>query len=143
MIARCKIKILESDLITRWANAMSGFYGHPIYLVGSQLTKTNPRDVDIVCVIPDEEFKLRYIQIYHKEHHDIEIQQWYSRYMCGLYNESNWLWWRDCHAKSIQGMRNTRQMIDFKVWAESTDKGNFYHKPKLRLDEKSKLFYER
>lgn len=43
-----------------WANQIAARFGHPIYLVGSALTEDRPRDVDIVCVLPDDEFRNRY-----------------------------------------------------------------------------------
>ena len=43
-----------------WAQCMAARFGGPVYLVGSALTKENPRDVDIRIVIPDHDFFNRY-----------------------------------------------------------------------------------
>jgi hypothetical protein len=50
---KIKQEFSETHSLVRFANKMCGFYGHPVYLVGSQLTSETPRDVDLVCVIPD------------------------------------------------------------------------------------------
>ena len=41
---------------------LSGYYNGYCFLVGSQMNpgKENPRDIDIICVIPDAEFERRY-----------------------------------------------------------------------------------
>lgn len=31
---------------------------YPVYVVGSVLRKNSPRDIDLLCVIPDEKFKM-------------------------------------------------------------------------------------
>ena len=49
--------------LTEWANSTAARYGHPVHLVGSSLFATDvskTRDVDVVCVISDDEFKNRF-----------------------------------------------------------------------------------
>lgn len=49
-----------------WANSIAARYGHPVYLVGSALRAVTLddvyklRDVDIVCILPDDEFRNRF-----------------------------------------------------------------------------------
>ncbi len=43
-----------------WANQVAARYGFPVYIVGSALTDADPRDVDIVCILPDEHFANRF-----------------------------------------------------------------------------------
>jgi len=140
----CHIKCFNKggDLVIRWANHMSGFFGHPVYLVGSQLYKTEPRDCDIVCIIPNDEFVLRYINqstvIGHTD--DEKADQWTLRYQCGMYNESNWLWCDDMSHKSLQGMNQTLQLIDFKVYPQGyidRYQKTYREKPILRIDERT------
>lgn len=120
----------EASLIVRWANLIRAFYGHPVYLVGSSLTKENPRDCDVVCVIPDEEFILRYGVD--------DVKQWGFRYRSGSFDlhESCWKWADDVVHKSLQGMRFTRKYIDFKVFPESYDLEHFKEFQKLKLDSR-------
>lgn len=127
------IKYSNESLLVRWANLISGFYGKPVYLVGSSTVKGNPRDIDVVCVIPDEEFMLRY-QV-------DSIEQWGLRYRSGSFDlhESTWRWADDCCHKALQGMQFTHKYIDFKVYPESYDKSQFADKVKIKLDARSFL----
>lgn len=113
--------------LIRWANSIRAFYGHPVYLVGSQLTdKPNPRDVDVVCILPDEEFSLRYG----------DVNEWRHESCTSQYTEDvYWAWSDDCVKKSLGGMKETGLKIDFRVYPPSTafwfdDQGY----PKLKLD---------
>lgn len=60
------IKLDESLLISvlrPWANALLQRYGHPVYLVGSAMGTTDytkTRDVDVVVIMPDDEFRWRF-----------------------------------------------------------------------------------
>lgn len=98
---------LEPDhRLVKWANEIRGFYGHPVLLVGSQIMgQENPRDIDIVCAIPDEEFELRYGK----------VGIWLQEGETGLWTEVRWKWADDCVKKSLDGMRDTKLQIDFKV----------------------------
>lgn len=133
MKEKVEIKCLENDLVIRYANNVSGFFGHPCYLVGSQLTKDNPRDVDLLIIIPDEEFVLRYINQHDAigENDRQKCVQWGLRHINGLYNESNWKWAKDISHKSLQGMRFARAYIDLKVYPQSYQ--DDYHKDDLKL----------
>jgi len=92
--------------LVRWANSISVFYGHPVYLVGSQLTgKQYPSDIDLVCPIPDEEFDARYG----------DLGDWLQEGGTGIYTDVRWDWANDCHKRSIDGMLSTKRVIDFKV----------------------------
>jgi hypothetical protein len=111
--------------IVRWANSIRAFYGHPVYLVGSQCNPDckNPRDVDIVCYIPDYEFDLRY------GNHD----KWCDENCTGIYTDIVWSWADDCLKKSLSGMRETGYVIDFKVYF-SHHKIGYANYPKIKLD---------
>ena len=109
-----------------WANQIRGFYGHPVYLVGSQTTgKENPRDVDVVCGIPDSEFTLRYG----------DVNEWLEQGATGKWTDVRWNWADDCSKRSIDGMECTGFLIDFKVQPMAQFNG-FAHIPKIRLDTK-------
>lgn len=107
---KLQLPLAPENRLVRWANAIRAFYGHPIYLVGSQITaKANPRDVDVVCVIPDDEFCLRYGP----------VEKWQSEGESGFYSFVRWSWSDDCVKKSLHGMKETGLSIDFKVQAQS------------------------
>lgn len=114
--------------LVKWANGIRGFYGHPVLLVGSQVTgKENPRDVDIVCAIPDDEFELRYG----------DVNLWLQEGGTGLWTDVRWKWADDCVKKSLDGMRCTKLQIDFKVQPMAQFKGyDFVNKefPPYKLD---------
>lgn len=131
------ILCLKGSLLVRYANGIAGFYGHPVYLVGSQLYKDHPRDVDLACIIPNNEFVKRYInQVEVVGTTDEEkCEQWGLRYQSGLYNESNWAWAKDVSHKSLQGMDYTRMAIDLKVYPQQYQDDNFGDKPKLKISQ--------
>lgn len=50
-------------IIREWAQEMSNKTGYPLYLVGSMLMKSHPRDIDISMVMPLADFEKRYGEI--------------------------------------------------------------------------------
>lgn len=129
------IPCLKNDRLERHANGLAGFFGHSVFLVGSQLTRDDPRDVDLVIIIPDSEFVLRYINQFEViGHTDQEkCEQWGYRYLSGLYNESNWVWARDMVHKNLKAMEVTSMLVDLKVLPESYHKRQYADKPKLKI----------
>jgi len=123
---RKDIPCLQTNLLERWANLIRGFYGHPVYLGGSQLVKDAPRDVDVFVIIPDDEFKLRY--------QCDDIKQWGLRYNNGLWDDSNWNWADDISHKSLQAMKFIRMQIDFKLYPQSYQDEFYKDKELLQLD---------
>lgn len=126
----------ETHSLVRFANKMCGFYGHPVFLVGSQLVSETPRDVDIVCEIPDAEFKLRYFPDWWDSEmtEAQEIEKFFLSIHTGVHTEENWNWYEDMLKKSLLGMRTLHIPIDFKVYPQSYVDVNFKDKPKLRID---------
>jgi hypothetical protein len=137
MKERTEIKCLQSDILIRCANNLSGFYGQPVYLVGSQLTKDDPRDVDIVIILPHDEFVLRYIN--QRETigitNDEKCYQWGLRWKSGLYNESNWVWAKDVSHKCLQAMKWTSMYIDLKVLPLCYHLEHYSDHPILKISE--------
>jgi hypothetical protein len=125
---KLKLPLEPTHRLVRWANAIRGFYGHPIFLVGSQITGAeDPRDVDVICVIPDHEFMLRFGP----------PDLWHQEGETGMWGHTRWIWSDDCVKKTNHGMRETGLFIDFKVLPESAHEG--YHNihkefPPYRLD---------
>jgi hypothetical protein len=115
------------NLLVRWCNLQRGFYGYPIYLVGSQVTdKENPRDVDICCILPDD--------IFCKRFGVKDLKQFLSRMESGLWDEENWSWSDDMVHHSLHGCEWTKMNIDFKVISNMQDMTEYKDKPKMKLD---------
>lgn len=101
-----KIDLPISGNFLNWINRTAGYYGHPVYLVGSQITGSKtPRDVDIVCAIPDKEFELRFGN----------VDDWMQEGGTGLWTDVRWKWASRCAKDSLDGMKETKLQIDFKV----------------------------
>lgn len=140
MIEKSQIKCLKNNRIERWANIQSGFFNGRVYLVGSSLTKEDPRDTDIVCIISDYDFCWRYgLYAKHsedKEEHRKACEEWYENYKTGTYDDTHWYWCKDVVHKAQQGARFIATInIDYKVISETMDKINFNEKLKLRIDK--------
>jgi hypothetical protein len=129
----------ETHSLVRFANKMCGFYGHPVFLVGSQLNSETPRDVDVVCEIPDIEFKLRYFSDWLDSDLTLnqEVDKFFLAIHTGLHTEEHWNWYDDLSKKSLFGMRTLHIPIDFKVYPKSYVNENFKGLPKLRLDTRT------
>lgn len=119
----------ETNLLVRWANLMTDFYGHATYLVGSALIKDNPRDYDIVIIIPDVEFELRY-----KGLNNGDVKDFIQDLESGLWRKITWNWSDDCVHKSLHGMQYTWKYIDFKIFPESYQEYFYKGKLMLRID---------
>lgn len=111
--------------LVRWANMIRAFYGHPIWLVGSQLGPGIGRDVDVVCVLPDPVFALRY---------DLPAPVWKQELQSGVVGEEFWAWSDDVVKKSEHGMRYTRLPIDFKTQPVSYARQLYSRHLRLQLD---------
>lgn len=121
----------SGDRIVRWANLIRAFYGHPVWLVGSQLTSETPRDVDLVVIVPDYEFCLRF---------NIEVEklsQWILRFNNGIFDETHWAWSDDVTKKSLNGMRYTGLPIDFKIYPEMYVNMYYQDYPKQQIDTRN------
>lgn len=129
----------DTNRLVRYANKMRGFYGYPVYLVGSALiNEKTARDFDLVCVIPDQEFITRYAYDELALHKDDEIpkviESWNLGVNDGLSSDVFWRWSDDCKKKSLAGTRYVRKYIDFKVLPISHDLQQYEKHSKLRLD---------
>lgn len=120
----------ESHPLKTWANCVAGFYGGKVYLVGSQITaKENPRDVDVVCIISDKSFEIRFGN----------VDDWMQQGGTGLWTEVRWKWADASVRTTEEGMSLTKLPIDFKVYPETLHKGfqNIHDDfPPYRLDNR-------
>lgn len=114
------------DYLRGWANQIAARFGYPVYLVGSSLREVDPRDVDVVCVIPDEDFCDRY------------GCHWAECQLMGP-TEKGRKWYADMaklvrYAMQYHRMFRGRVNLDFKVqsvsWASSRSK----EQPRIRID---------
>lgn len=108
----CRPPLDPHHALRRWANLIRGHYGHPVYLCGSWVKgKENPRDIDIICIIPDEEFEMRYGP----------VKDWEEEGRTGIWTEGRWKWADDCAKKWRHGQQfiQNRGTIDFKVLPQS------------------------
>jgi predicted nucleotidyltransferase len=121
---KLQLPLAPENRLVRWANAISAFYGFPVYLVGSQLTKDNPRDVDVCVVLPDDVFEVRYGN----------VDKWIDEGASGLYSELRWGWADDVVKKCMHGREATKLEIDLKVIPEKYDKEHYKDLSKYRLD---------
>jgi hypothetical protein len=117
---------LLADILSGFGNDLFARYGHPAYLVGSGLeTRTiddiwKLRDVDIVCVLPDDEFFNRF------------GADW-LHVKGGLSTAIRWV--TEVGKMARQAARCMSNLnVDFKVQSESWAKARHDGKPRLRID---------
>lgn len=96
----------------QWAYAVKQVFGGSVYLVGSALTEKNTRDVDVVCILDDEEFQ----RVFGSD----DGSEW------------NWRWAGICIAFSEWGRSQTGLNIDFKYQALTKANGR-HNKPRGAL----------
>ena len=120
-MVKLKLDFSETHSLVRFANKMTGFYGHPTYLVGSQLYSETPRDVDLVCIIPDKEFRARYYPDWYlgEDKSKEEVEKFFLGIHTGIHLQENWDWYED---------------MNFKVYPQSYVDEHFTDKQKIRLD---------
>jgi hypothetical protein len=123
-------KHVEENLgrLQRYANNLRGYFGTPVYLVGSALngTNPNPRDWDVRIILPDEDF----------ERHFGDVDAWCHEGTSGQWTEIRWRWSDACVRGSKQGWRECALNIDFQIYPESYadiiyPEGSF---PRIKLD---------
>lgn len=107
--------ISESHPLRRWANSLRAYYGHPVYMIGSQLNPgvEHPHDIDVVCILPDDEFALRYGP----------LDEWMEQGLTGAYHTTRWRWAREMHKRWREGVNETHLPIDFKVYPMAQHRG--------------------
>jgi hypothetical protein len=119
------VQILR-DVLCPFATGMAARYGHPVYLVGSALSVVaydevwKLRDVDMVCVLPDEEFFNRF------------GGSWQAT-QGGLTASGRWA--AEVGKMSRQASRQLSNMnVDLKIMSEDWQQVRHAGKPRLRID---------
>lgn len=127
---KLQLPLDKTHKLVRWANSIRALYGHPVYLVGSQITGSEePRDVDIIIAIPDDEFTIRFG----------DVNSWYQEGLTGEYTEIRWKWAAECNKRWKEACLETELNIDFKIQPFGMFKGfEHVHKkfPPYKLDTK-------
>ena len=107
--------------LKRIANQLYGYYGGPVYLVGSALTDENPRDIDIKVVVSRKDFE-RLFGNY--DHFAVE-------YSTGEFGDVAWKWVDDRLKRCRILSEEIGQNIDFGCYSEEMWRTDF---PYLRID---------
>jgi predicted nucleotidyltransferase len=82
---------------------------YPVYLVGSVLKKDNPRDIDILCVIPDDDFEKIF---------NLKPNQWKEEGKTGNWSNERYRWGSKCIAIAGILAKRLNSNVDFKFIPE-------------------------
>jgi ribonucleotide monophosphatase NagD (HAD superfamily) len=119
------LKMNATEFATKFevtANAVAARYGGKVYLVGSALSKKNPRDYDVRVVIEDDDFRRLF------GWNDEKAADWAARY--------------DQLKNSRQFSMEMALNIDFQVQKKSDARFYGRQRPKMRLDKAPDDFFE-
>ena len=115
------------------------YFGQPVYLVGKSLYScTDPRDIDVVVILPDDLFVAAYGD---KERHQTDgiknaITQWMVDNSKTISPTKLWLRWaRDMAKQNAFLTRVCDRRVDFKVQPQSYAQAMYEHKPRFQLFE--------
>lgn len=109
-----------------WANQLAGRFGHPVYLVGSALEQgEEARDVDVVVILPKEEFWGRYGT---GSGHESVDPDW---------SEGSLQWARDMGKLASYAARTLQLNIDLKAQPDILVTVRQHGRPRRRLDKTS------
>lgn len=112
--------------LTKLANQWYGYYGGPVYLVGSALDKEDPRDIDIRVVITNQDFERLF-----GKYEDFVVE-----YNSGKFGSCSWRWVEDRLKRCRTGYVETNANIDFSCYAEDMWDPTL---PFLRLDTRDQV----
>lgn len=78
-----------------------------VVINGSVLTKSIPRDLDVLLVVPDEKF----------EHHYMPVSLWVEQGQTGLWDDNRFRWGSVCIkvGKILQSRIKSKLPIDLKI----------------------------
>jgi hypothetical protein len=108
--------------LREWAKQAAQEIGHPIYLVGSVLTKEVPRDFDVVITIPADEYEQKYGKLTEENWPQIIRNAWHDHVKHYF----------DCE-ETLGGYGNVA--LDLKVYPDNW----FTDKDKLLLGQPNKI----
>jgi hypothetical protein len=129
MPAHLKERMDRWYLLVRWANFIYGYYGAPIYLVGSALRDDNadPRDWDIRCRLSNERFRAMFG----------EPAEWMDEQRSGIWTRVSFRWSDEMVKRTQNGWRHTKLNIDFQAYPPDKWR-QFTLAARLRLDTRDR-----
>jgi len=100
---------LYSRLVARARGLSARFYGCPVYLVGSAVTRDDPRDIDVVVVLPTDLF----VAAYGDPGDDIThfLRAWGEPKPARIWQR----WARECAKQGAAMTREFHRAVDFKI----------------------------
>jgi len=117
------------SLLVKWAKKIKMIYGHPVYLVDDAMKENKPRNIDILCVISDDEFS----KIYNIRHH---IKDHIAKKLIGDWDSSHWVWSADVIERIFEGWRETGENLNFKTISEYEYQIRYSNKEKILISGK-------
>jgi hypothetical protein len=114
---------LQFKRLCQWSDQLCGFYAGQAYLVGSSILRPDFRDVDVVIVIQDDDFEMRYGNKY---------DLWNERVQKPL-TDVSWKYYKDRIKRIRDGWAKTMLELDVKIQCETEFLG-YCHMPKIRID---------
>jgi hypothetical protein len=108
-----------------WARKVSEWIDAPVYLVGSALRKSDPRDIDIRAILSDAQFAERFGP----------VDVWVREGETGQWTDVRLKWSRFCTRLTKQAWRLTGQNVDFQVYPRSWSEKEYGGEPKELLRE--------
>lgn len=113
------------DRLRNCANALRGYFGVPVYLVGSALLDANeePRDWDLRLSLPEADFKRRFGS----------PDAWNEEGRTGKYTRVRWSWSDEMVKQSKNSSARTALNCDVQAYPEKHFRA-YRNLPRLRLD---------
>jgi hypothetical protein len=111
------------------------YFGAPVYLVGGALTDPDPRDLDVVIVLPDDLFVAAYgdREGWTPAGVDLAVSQWSGDLASATPGPLWRRWARDCAKWNTQLTRRCHRRVDFKTQPAVIAAG-YEGRPRARLD---------
>jgi hypothetical protein len=109
-----------------FANKLSGLYFAQVYLIGSSIDNEKYNDVDLMVVIDDDIFELKFGN----------IEDWKKEYISGNYSEN--LMWKIVHENKkrwVNAHNYIKLNIDMKIFPKKYFSSEYAMNKKIRLDE--------
>lgn len=125
IITKTKLTKEKLILLKKWSSIISKQYNSQVYLVGSACIKDDYRDVDIVCVISDENFESKYMN----------VDDWISEGKTGLWSDNRWKWSNECIKIWGECCKQTMLNIDFKIIPEKYHMAESKDNPIYKLND--------
>lgn len=113
--------------LQRLANNLFDRFHRPVYLVGSALRKSDPRDYDLRIRIDIPQFRVRFG----------DPERWRQEGRTGQYTCVRWRWSDECVKRTRQGWRETRLNVDVQLYPPA-EWARYQKEPRVRLDTRGR-----